>query len=517
MAKPTVQLVMTGSDQGAGPMVENLIKQNQKLTETVEKLSGKLKDKENAGRSAFDTLSRGATALIASVGASTAGLQLLVDALEKAEKKAEAIARTAERARGTSANYTAELPSVLGPNASAADLRTLDERLRSIASRTALGDNALTTLAGAAKTIGRGELGLPGMLNAVEATAQLVQLQPQTSGADVARGVSSLMESGYGPQSAANMILSMGGPITDLGARGRLIDELQPFAKDAGLSMREVLGLSGFVSGAVSDDSGGQTATIIKQMYKNLVADPSKVEKALGQPLSGSLIDRISTLQEMNAANLPGETDIGVPKGPEGRLAMRMLASPDGAKALASAITQVVSSGSENLPAEALGNAMKNIAGFSQNFGVRLQESQLAADRAGRSDLITMATGEKLMLNEMQQQGATDDAMRFASKLYRSGMRGGGSLTNEIQRGIFASGTADLPGGGMAEKAIALSDALLGPRANPIMNPAIGETANISSGTDAIVKELQRQTDLMNRENTRAPTRPLPSAPVTSN
>lgn len=460
MAQNRVELVVTADDAKAAQAFVKLIEQTRLAAQEADKTGDKITGLGAKAKSTGDEGANSLSKIVTSLASGGALATIFTAALDGIREKIKAAAAEAERVDKKSTSFGQSMANIASSNSDITPerLAAMQRNIVQTLSVSALGEGGGVKLADAAGAISRSSLP-PDVADAIiRETAQTLQMSPEANATTLAKSYAAIVEAqvarGQAPNanSAQNLVVGMGGAITDVGKRASMLESLQPFSAQSGMSMSEIAGLTGFISTQISDTEGGDTARIVQSLYSKLVADPSAIEAKLGSKLSGSLIERLQQAQSMGADTLLGDDAfniVGMERGPKARLAISGLIGAGGKEALQQQMSKAAAAAAYggDLQSELISMASTTSPAFAADLWRKQELSKLDAQRlmdfSSQRDAASLVIFKEQIkrerLSEQSQEGIINSYSAFMGSnvpenVRRERARSAGHLYNTVGR-----------------------------------------------------------------------------------
>lgn len=449
-----VEMVFTSDDakalQSMGKFLDKVREVGDEYGETQRKSGSALDDMKSK--------MEGMLGPMAAVGAAIAAIKLGWD-----DARAALSAYNEESQRtGQSANdYQAAFGGLLQnlPGISDKDKDAIDQRLRDEVSRRSLGSGglvaatkALTSIVSAIPNASREE-----QFAALQETMQTLELDPNADAEGVATGLASILAKSGGTLTAnqtQNLLRTMQsqGLVADAGKVGVLASKAVGVAGDAGISLTESMGLATWLTGALTDTEGAESATLLASLASKATTQTADIEKITGVAVSGNLFQVLGQLREARKTGelTEGELTDVLPvlgaRGTGGRAVRALLTDEGNAARLAATAALEDPSVLEGDSVAIALNQMRGLPGGEARMRLLREQAATEAARAGSHSLATTEFTAQAIREDMEYGGVKESRRDLAERRFRISRARGASVEEaeaearrQASKGAFGS------------------------------------------------------------------------------
>ncbi len=522
-----VQYVITGEASGMSSTLDDVTKRAEKLEQQVGRLTEKLREKGKTGTDAFSALSSGAGNFFASLAGGFTVLGTLKSLLDDIKARQEGVRAEQDRSLNSARNYIGAFGqiSMTLPGASAGQLQGINTEIQRLAESRALGSGGPAALASTYATIHGASPTAPqaAKLDALAQVAKTLELSPRENPNAVGLGVAKMMEqSGFefsGTQ--ALNILRKGQDLSmteSLGSFSEAIPKLGAVSRLGGIGIRDSLALFSLFTQQMGDKTGEESATAIMSMTANLMTRSSDLAERSGIPedeLKGNLFERFGAFRRRYQAGQISEAQMGdifpvISKGGGGKMSAYELLN-GGWQQLGNYVGEMNDPRLMNgdLTQQDIATLQNVLPGMKSTSALARQESSIDMGRTRRSlDDVTL---KKMVRNELERMGVEQGAADFGVLNFEQAREGRMDPARAFVNAIRSGRMSNSAGGfvrGITTPLLQYGDSTLYGGAGAVND---SEISDFSPGTVQIVRELQKQTQELTRQNNKPPNRPLPS------
>lgn len=536
-ASNRVAYVLTGEASGLGQTIDDQTKRIEKLEAALGKATEKLREQGKTGSESLGKMkglageaAQGIMGMMTPLASLSGAWKLAVDMVKQYREQLEATRKYEEGSAQASKTYGEAFGRVVlnMPGAKADELKGIDEALRRMAQQRGLGEGGLPRLADAMAQI-QSAIPLAPMgkkMEALEQTARTLELVPTENATSIGLGVAKVMEQSNWQLSgtqAMNLLRQQQtlGLVKDLGPVAQSIPSLGAAARLGQVPLPAMMGMAALMTQISGDTGGEETTTAIKGMTANLMTRGIDLAGKLDMDpaeLQGNLFQRFGAIRKRYQAGQISEEQLGdifpiISRGGGGKMSAFELLN-GGWDKLGQYVGEMMSPGVMHGDMTGSDLAAMQQALPAQVWQQRRRQLESASEsrKAGNADaaesVFRREEFAKSIKGMRRGENFTGVASSVFEDLYGSGVNPelAGAIARIVAKGAGADARAALPSAGTAP--------ILGGSARIDFSLGIPGAGNVKSGVEQLLQEIR---DGVNRNTTRAPTRPLPSAPVTSN
>jgi hypothetical protein len=313
MSRGKVEFVLTSEDAKAMAAATKLLAKVRELGDEYGK-AGK------HGQDSLDGIGEKIAGLAMKFAGPTAAIKGLNDLFDIMRQKVEAVQQAQEKAAQVSKTYGEAFGKIASniPGMSANEASLIDTRLREIASSRAIGEGGLIKLADAYAQIQSAVPLAPqsAKFQAIDETAQLLELSPTENAPGIGLGISKIMEASewkYDANQAQNLLRMQQtlGLVKEVAPIGQGIPRLGAAAKMGGETLADMQAFAAYMTQALGDTGGEESVTAIQQMVAQLMTRAGDVEAKIGIRPTGSFFNRFNQVRNHYAAGNITEDQLG--------------------------------------------------------------------------------------------------------------------------------------------------------------------------------------------------------------